>query len=155
MPFQTVVNDALALGVPGKIATGNPYSVLPQVTEGAQVAGTGGVYAGRFGWVQPDGTVLNTDGGSGKTPDGYIINELSGSLELGEEASLLIQEGRPVTLLTRGDVFFQLPQGAAAVSVGDAIKCNANTGEVDQTAAVATQFVVSGNSVDGIGIMSA
>ena len=155
MPFQTVVNDALALGVPGKIATGNPYSVLPQVTEGAQVAGTGGVYAGRFGWVQPDGTVLNTDGGSGKTPDGFILNELSGSLELGEESSLLIQEGRPVTLLTRGDVFFQLPQGAAEVSVGTAIKCNAGTGAVDNSGKAATKFVVTGNSVDGIGIMSA
>lgn len=155
MPFQSTVNSALALGVQGKIATGNPYSVLPQAVEGAQVAGAGGVYAGRFGWVQPDGTVLNTDGGSGKTPDGFIINELSGSLAQDEEASLLIQEGRPVTLLTRGDVFFALPAGATAVVKGDAVKCDPDTGEVDQTGSAATQFVVSGNSVDGLGIMSA
>lgn len=155
MPFQVEINRDLPLGVPGKLATGNPHSVVPQVTEGAMVAGAGGVYAGRFGWIQTDGTVLNTDGGSGATPDGYILNELSGTIPLFEEASMLIPEGRPVTLLSRGDVFFGLKSGAAGVVKGDPIKCNAATGEVDQAGSVATQFVVTGNSVDGIGIMSA
>lgn len=155
MPFQVNINRELPIGVPGKLATGNPHSVVPQVTEGAMVAGANGVYAGRFGWIQTDGTVLNTDGGSGATPDGFILNELSGTLPLFEEASMFIPEGRPVTLLNRGDVFFGLPHGAAAVVKGDAIKCDPDTGEIDQSKSVATQFVVTGNSVDGIGIMSA
>ena len=154
MGFQQFVNSELALGVPGRLATGNPHATVPQALEAAQVAGAGGVYAGRFGWIQPDGTVLNTDGGSGKTPDGIIINENSGSLYDRTEASLLVQEGRPVTLLMRGDIFVATQAGAADIPRGAAVCADPATGEIVETGA-ATQFVMSVGTVDGVGVASA
>lgn len=113
MGFQTAVNRFNPIGVEGDFATANPRT-SEYAGEGALVAGPGGVTVGRFAWIMPDGRTVTNYGEGATVPDGYVHREQQALItEYLGEASNVIPEGFPVTLLTRGD-FLAIARGLAA-----------------------------------------
>jgi hypothetical protein len=111
------------------------------------VAGAAGVTVGRFAWVQADGvTVLNT--GTGK-PDGFIHREQQALISTYlAEASNVIPQGFPVTVMRTGDYFATAT--VAAATKGKKAFANLTDGTMQPAAAgatvagfVETDFVVS------------
>ncbi len=85
MGFQSSVNNAQPVGLPGDFASENPAKQLippfgiaggidtaNAAATDAFIAGAAGVSIGQFAWIQSDGiTILNAQYGSG-APDGFI-----------------------------------------------------------------------------------
>lgn len=141
MPFQKTVNTFNPPAVEGDFASSNPR-VAVNAGEGGLVAGSGGVIVGRFAWIQSDGvTVLNTGTGS---PDGFVHREqqalITGYLS---EASNVIPQGFPITLLKGGD-FFAKVTGSTAATRHAAVSVNSADGTIaigaPGTGQVATGF---------------
>ena len=111
MGFQSTVNLQQAPAVAGDFASANPRASYPG-GEGKFVAGAAGVTVGRFAWIQADGkTVLNTGTGA---PDGFIHREQQALITayLGE-ASNLVPQGFPVTIMRTGDYYVTSTVAAA------------------------------------------
>lgn len=108
--WQTSVNTVPAPGVEGDFCDSNPRQVL-DAGPGGLVADEAGVSVGRFAWTNYGGidadnapTLVNTFG-SGK-PDGFVHREQQALITVYlDDATLLIPEGFPVTLFTRGGFF--------------------------------------------------
>lgn len=111
MAFQTTVAANPAYAVAGDFASANPWrSVDAGVAQ--YVADTGGVTLGVGGWANPTtGLVSNTYNGglfgiAGRTQQGYITTFLG-------SASMVMNEGLPVTLYDGGDFWASFAAGGA------------------------------------------
>ncbi|UPQ70543.1 structural cement protein Gp24 [Kluyvera ascorbata] len=129
--FQSVINQYPAPGVEGGFASTNPHATY-LAGEGALVAGDTGLTVGRFAW-DDDGVASNAGTGA---PSGFVHRDGQASITvwLGE-ASMLIQPGREVTLMTAGDFWAKT---ATAATRGQKIFASLTTGQVQTGAAGAT-----------------
>ena len=128
--FQSLANLYPAPGFPGDFATENPRrSVVASDALGGNVglvAGSGGINAGTFAWLQSDGvTVLNSGSGA---PTGFKARELDGVLST-YLASYTVNtpQGFPVTLFESGD-FWMLAGNSTAAVVGQKVWASTTTG---------------------------
>lgn len=129
--FQSVINQYPAPAVEGDFASANPNASL-LAGEGALVTGTSGVTVGRFAWAVA-GVVSNA--GSG-VPSGFVHREGQASIVTWlAESSMLIQAGREVTLMTRGDFWART---STVATVGQKVFASLTTGQVQTGAAGAT-----------------
>jgi len=129
--FQSVINQYPAPGVEGDFASANPNASL-LAGEGALVTGTSGVTVGRFAWAVA-GVVSNAGSGA---PSGFVHREGQASIVTWlAESSMLIQPGREVTLMTRGDF---LARTSTVATVGQKVFASLTTGQVQTGAAGAT-----------------
>lgn len=129
--FQSVINQYPAPAVEGDFASANPNASL-LAGEGALVTGTAGVTVGRFAWAVA-GVVSNA--GSG-VPSGFVHREGQASIVTWlAESSMLIQAGREVTLMTRGDFWART---STVATVGQKVFASLTTGQIQTGAAGAT-----------------
>lgn len=129
--FQSVINQYPAPAVEGDFASANPNASL-LAGEGALVTGTSGVTVGRFAWAVA-GVVSNA--GSG-VPSGFVHREGQASIVTWlAESSMLIQAGREITLMTRGDFWART---STVATVGQKVFASLTTGQVQTGAAGAT-----------------
>ncbi len=129
--FQSVINQYPAPAVEGDFASANPNASLLS-GEGALVTGTAGVTVGRFAWAVA-GVVSNA--GSG-VPSGFVHREGQASIVTWlAESSMLIQAGREVTLMTRGDFWART---STVATVGQKVFASLTTGQIQTGAAGAT-----------------
>lgn len=136
------INTYRAPAVEGDFAGANPYSTLP-ASFGQLVAGDS-LFAGRFGWVDASGTVLNSNG-AGK-PAGFVKRDhMSLITNFLGEATMQIQEGLPATAVAAGD-FWVRNSGSTVSKIGDKVFANNATGLASFAAAGAT---AGGASVTG------
>lgn len=150
MPFQKTVLGEPALGVAGDMYGHNPvFYHLP-----TPLAGEGGVYVGRAVWLDPadatGGTVLNK--GTGK-PIGIVRRVIGAPIEWRDEATMLIPEGMPVTVVAVGNM---VAAPTTAATLGQKVFASLTTGELSTDAAgatvagaVETNFAVKGNAAAG------
>ncbi len=135
MGFQKQVNITPALAVAGDFASTNPRATV-LAGEGALIAGVGGVYVGRFAWVNPNDlkTTLSV-GQYAQAPDGFVHRDQQALITafLGEQ-SMQVPVGFPVTVFMEGD-FWALLTGANAAVPGSAIYANYADGNVTAVAA--------------------
>ncbi len=123
MPFQTVIQNQQAPGVPGDFASTNPFSSV-LAGEGALVAPASGLQVGNFAWVGPNGQVSQSFvagwqiGFLGRNMQGLITQFL-------EEASMIVPQGFMITLFNGGDFFANFEGGAA---VGNFVFADPNDG---------------------------
>ena len=134
MGFQTTVNLQQAPAVAGDFATANPRASFP-AGEGQYVADTAGVTVGRFAWINAStGLVSNT--GTGK-PDGFIHREQQALISVYlAEASNVVPQGFPVTVMRTGDYWATATVGAA--TKGQKVFAKLSDGTVQAGAAGAT-----------------
>lgn len=134
MGFQTTVNLQQAPAVAGDFATANPRSSFP-AGEGQHVAGASGVTVGRFAWINAStGLVSNT--GTGK-PDGFIHREQQALISVYlAEASNLVPQGFPVTVMRTGD--YWVTSTVAAATKGQKAFAKLSDGTIQPGAAGAT-----------------
>jgi hypothetical protein len=123
MPFQTVINDYQAPGVPGDFASLNPFSSV-LAGNSALVAPAGGLIVGNFFWVGPDGET------SQSFVAGWQIAFLGRNMqalitEFLQEATMVVPEGFMVTGFNGGDFLANFPAGGA---VGDYVFADPNDG---------------------------
>ena len=114
--FQTQVNRFPSPAVEGDFASDNPRKAMV-AGDSALVAGSTGVYVGRFAWADANGVVTNAKPGSGVARLGFMARE---GQPLGlipvmstTGATLLAQAGREVTLHTDLDAWVRVTVGAA------------------------------------------
>lgn len=132
--FQTRVTVQPAIGVAGDFASANPrFSVIAGA--GAFLAGSLGVYIGRFAWASSQdvddvgGPAIVDSFGAGPVT-GFVHREyqalITGYLQ---ESSMLIPAGFGVTLMSGGD-FLAKNDGAAAGQIGMKAYANFADGKV-------------------------
>lgn len=131
--FQSQVNVQPAPAVQGDFASSNPRSTF-DAGPGGLVSGTAGLTVGRFAWVQPphdpDNTALlanNTPVGNvgafGLFPNtvnvaGFVHREQQALITTFlADATMVIPQGFPVTLMTQGD-FWALNSGTGPAYTG-------------------------------------
>lgn len=127
MPFPSQVNVVPAVGVAGDFASNNPRMSVVN-GPGAFIAGAAGLAVGLFAWADAQNrTVSNFGGGA---PTGFVHRAQQALITqfLGE-ATQVIPQGLPVTLLSAGDVWVK-NAGAGAVSIGQTAYANNSTGAV-------------------------
>lgn len=129
--FQSVINQYPAPGIEGSFASTNPHATY-LAGEGALVAGDTGLTVGRFAWAV-EGVASNAGTG---VPSGFVHRDGQASITawLGE-ASMLIQPGREVTLMTAGDFWAKT---STAATRGQKIFASLTTGQIQTGAAGAT-----------------
>jgi hypothetical protein len=136
--FQSRVNTELAPAVEGDFASSNPYSTY-YPGPGAFLTGVGGAVVGAFAWATlASGTVINSGTG---VPTGFVhreVNALVGTIGyLQGEASMVIPQGREITLHTSGDYWVRA-NGGTAVTAGQKVFAKLADGSVTTGAAGAT-----------------
>lgn len=128
------VNLYRGVAVEGDFAGANPYASLP-ASFGQLVAGDA-LFAGRFGWVDPSGTVLNSKG-TGK-PVGFVKRDNLGLItQFLSESSMQILEGTMATAYAAGD-FWVRNSGSTTSKIGDKAFANNDTGLASFAAAGTT-----------------
>lgn len=164
MGVQTQINIKPALAVNGDRASLNPFSSAISPPAGF-VAGAGGVTVARFAWVDTtDPTkrkLLNTDGGTGNQPVGFIARTMQALVTVFlDESSMLIPVGYEVTASLKGDYFMEVAVVPAVK--GNKVFANIADGTMQSAAAgtiiagyTETQYVVSlGASVGELAIIT-
>jgi hypothetical protein len=132
--FQTQVYNQEAQAVAGDRASQNAIMTF-NAGPGGLVADVAGVIVGNFAWVipptDPDGTnSIATQAGGGGAVAGFVYNWTQGlNTVFLSDASLLIPQGLPVALATRGD-FWAINSGSGAVTPGMKAYANFGTGAV-------------------------
>lgn len=149
MPFQTAVSTYPAVGVAGQIGTLNPATFFPKNAHaGADMTiGIGAFYD------TSAGTMSNVAGTNG-TFAGIAIRVLDyANYSVLSEASMVVAEGQPVAVLTRGDVYVTAP---AAVAYGSYVFASTTTGALTfatsstaATGTVLTPFKAAGVAAAG------
>lgn len=135
MPLQTAVKTALAAAVAGDKATPN-QSIYTPINP---IAGEGGATVGTFGWIQADGTVIDT---GSTAPSGFVERVIAyPNYLVTDDGTLLIPEGFPVTLAVKGDYWVQTTQTAA---VGGQVYVNQTTGAIEATNSSGTNVAATG-----------
>lgn len=132
MSFQTQVNTTPAPAVAGDFASANPNASVV-AGPGAFVAGTGGANVGCFGWADANGLVTNA---GSNAPTGFIHRDTNALIVtwLGS-ASMTIQQGYAVTLMSAGDFWAQT---LTTATIGQKVFASNTTGQVKTGAAGAT-----------------
>jgi len=122
--FPNVAAADLPIGTPGMRSSNNPIAAF--ATHGNKLfAGVGGVTVGRFAWVDGAGVVLNAGTG---LPSGFVVHSMQAIItEFRGSDTMIIPEGRQVSVLTRGD-FYTIANNA--VTVGQAVFASLTTGEI-------------------------
>ncbi|EKN5073711.1 structural cement protein Gp24 [Yersinia enterocolitica] len=129
--FQNSINQYPAPGVEGSFASTNPHATY-LAGEGALVAGDDGLIVGRFAW---DVSGVASNAGTG-APSGFVHRDGQASITVWlAEASMLIQPGREVTLMTAGDFWAKT---STVATRGQKIFASLTTGEIQTGAAGAT-----------------
>lgn len=153
MPFQKSVNTYSSPAAAGQIASGNPtawYVAGPN----AVVSGALGLTVAAFAWATPitpgdtperaDSNALLVAAGASRVPDGFVVNEQQGNiLTYLAESGLSVLPWQAVELMTRGDVWVQLPAGISGARK-QKVFANMLNGSIATGAAGAT---VSGTAV--------
>ena len=153
MPFQKSVNTYSSPAAEGQIASGNPkawYVAGPN----AVLSGANGLTVARFAWATPvtagetaeraDSNALLVAAGASRVPDGIVVNEQQGNIQLVlQESGMSILPWQVVELMTRGDVWLKTPAGVTAVRK-QKVFANMTDGSISVGAAGAT---VSGTAV--------
>lgn len=149
--FQAVIQREPALAVEGDFASTNPRSSLvPGIGGAYKVAAGQAVRVGYFAFANPNtGLVyssLAAAGGAAVAVIGFVArqaNEPAAMITafLGESI-MTLQEGREVTLLSRGDYYVQLP-GADAGEAIFAVEATGAPSLVDDATTIATGFVAA------------
>lgn len=142
--FQTVTRDQPAFAVAGDFASQNPYFTY-DAGAGGLVAGSAGVYVGRFAWVYPpvdiDGTPKIATNVGGGPVAGFVHREQQGLIvDYLTFAGMKIQAGFMVTLMTGGD-FWVVNDGSALAQIGMKAFAKVADGTV--------QFAASGTIIGG------
>lgn len=137
MSFQSQVHRYPAPGVVGAIASMNPLATVP-AGPGGLVAGSAGVYVGRFAW-----NVYPVAGGPGqgqnfaptpRVPDGFVCNQQQATIpSLMDDSSLLVPAGTMLTEHIRGDFWAQSTCSEAAI--GNKVFANLLSGQALAAAA--------------------
>lgn len=130
MGFQNQVNIQQAPAVAGDFASANPRRSAV-ASEAGFVAGPGGVIVGRFAWVGADGRTVQSHGTAPAAPAGFVHREQQALITqyLGQ-ASNVISEGFPVTIMESGD-FFATVVGGTAATRGATVYADYDTGEIN------------------------
>lgn len=136
--FQSQVNTVQAPGIAGDFASTNPRSVVLAGQFGL-VAGAAGVTVGRFAWaVNPDDNdgapaiVSNTGAG---IPTGFVHRDQQGLITTFlANASMLVQQGFPITLFDAGD-FWVKNEGATQALPGQKAYAKLSDGSISFAAA--------------------
>lgn len=119
MPFQSRVNTYLPQAFPGDFCSANPR-VSTVGPEGSWYAGSTGVLAASFVWVNEDTRqVFNSAVGAGLTatakPDGYVRKGGMGIIaSVPEESTMQIPAGQMVTVFDKGEFWAAVPTGVTA-----------------------------------------
>lgn len=127
MPFQNQVNLYPAAGVVGMAGGLNPLVMALPVP----LADEDGVAIGAFVWPVGGDPTIVANGGAG-LPLGLAARVQDGIIPSGEEASLIVPAGRPVTVVRRGD---RLVTAAAAVTAGQKVFATLGNGALSAAAA--------------------
>lgn len=145
MPFQQQVNAAMAIGVPGSIASNNPVSTAVITDNGGGVpltAGPNGLTVAHFAWLTQEAAaghvpaVANNTTTGTTAPDGFVIRDLGALIyNVLDEGTMVIPAGLQVTLLTRGDVF---AVSSTAPVRGQKVFASTTDGSISGAAAGAT-----------------
>lgn len=144
--IQTSVGGVPAPAVAGDFASANwnRYSVLSG--PGGLVAGSAGVFVGRFGWlsdlfVDPDNAAQIVNSFGAGVPDGFVSRPDSPAIITTylADSTMLIQQGSPVPLKSGGD-FWVKNDGSTQAIVGQKAYANLANGQVSfaATASAAT-----------------
>lgn len=139
MPFQTSVNayaTSLPLGVEGDFASANPRASM-LAGEGALVVGSVAVIVGRFGFVDANGKVSNTNNAAGTARLGFIPRRGQPVIltDFLQAAGMSVQPGLDITLLDAADVLIRFAAGA---TIGQKVFANYNDGTAVSGAAGST-----------------
>jgi len=168
MPFQTQVNQYPAPAVEGDFASDNPAASV-DAGPGQFVAGANGATVARFGWADANGLVSNTGTGA---PTGFIHRDLQAlNYNLLSDATMVIPEGYPVTLMSAGDfwarctgpatvgqkIFASLADGsviadAAGSTIGAASVTGSIAGDTLTVTAVGSGTLVAGMEISGANV---
>lgn len=148
--FQKQVNQYPAPAVEGDFASSNPGASVV-AGPGALVSGAAGVIVGHFGWQDANGIVSNAGAGA---PTGFVHRDLQAlNFNLLSEATMVIPQGYPVTLMSAGDfwvrcgspaavgqkIFASLSDGSAiAADAGATVGAAAVTGSIADTTLTVT-----------------
>lgn len=129
--FQTQVYIRQAPAIEGDFAGANPYASV-YASEGALVAGVGGLIIGRFAWAHPHLRVAFNNGGG--VPTGFVARHQNSviaapGLVTTNETSMTIPQGMPITLHNWGS-FYVRNSGATAVTRGMKAYADSATGLV-------------------------
>lgn len=152
--FQAVINSQPALGVAGDFASTNPRSsFVPGVGGAYKVAAGQTVRIGYFAFGNPNtGLVYSTLAGAGGAAVAVIglvgrqANEPSvGITTFLAETSMILNDGREVTLMRSGDYYIDLPAVAAGVSIF-ALATTGAPSLVDDATTEPTGFVAASTS---------
>lgn len=143
--FQSVINIYQARGVEGDFASANPTASYFG-GEGHLIVGQEPVIVGRFAWAV-DGVVSNT--GKGK-PQGFVHRVGQASIvNYLDSASMAVQAGRCITLLTRGDFYVK---SSTPATVGQKVFASLADGSIATADAGAT---VDGHVETDFGVVGA
>lgn len=135
MPLQTAVKTVLAAAVAGDKATADQSIYTPL----NHLAGEGGATVGTFGWIQANGTVIDT----GSTAPSGFVERVQGypNYTVTSAGTLLIPEGFPVTLAVKGDYWVKTTQKC---TVGGQVYVNQTTGAIEATNSSGTNVAATG-----------
>ena len=135
MSFPNVVNQYQAPAVPGDFAGANPKANVP-APDFQFTAGAAGCNAGVFAWADVNGRCLNT--AASGVPTGFVHRNGQALITawLGE-ASMTIQSGTNMALMSSGDFWVKAAGGVAAV-VGQKVFAKLADGTITTGAAGAT-----------------
>lgn len=166
--FQTQVNQYPAPAVEGDFASDNPAASV-DAGPGQFVAGANGAIVARFAWADANGLVSNAGTGA---PTGFIHRDLQAlNFNLLSDATMVIPEGYPVTLMSAGDfwarctgpatvgqkIFASLADGsviadAAGSTIGAASVTGAIAGDTLTVSAVGSGTLVKGMEISGANV---
>ena len=137
MPFQRTVNQNIPLAVAGDFASANPRATAI-AGEGGLVSGPAGLTAGRFAWLIPgssaldtNGTIVTNFGQGGVKPYGFFARKQAQALITSylAESGNLVPGGFPVALFTAGD-FWATVNGSTPATVGAAVYASYADGSI-------------------------
>jgi hypothetical protein len=166
--FQAQVNQYPAPAVEGDFASDNPAASVV-AGPGQFVAASNGVIVGRFAWADANGLVSNAGTGA---PTGFVHRDLQAlNFNLLSQATMVVPEGYPITLMSAGDfwarctgpaakgqkIFASLADGsliadAAGSTVGAASVTGSITGTTLTVTAVGSGTLVAGMEISGANV---
>lgn len=126
--FQRQVNQQPAPAEAGDFASANPRASIPVGGPGFR-AGTDPLIVGRFAWGNPDTLKAESNSANGGLL-GFVHRENQTIITTFlDEVRVAVQAGFPVTLMSQGDYWADVPAG---IDAGDPVYANNTTGVAQQ-----------------------
>lgn len=139
--FQSRINSQLPLAVEGDFSSANPYfSTLTPVNGSFRVGSDDGITVGRFAWADMDTGLVYSEKGS-LTVGGFVGRYNQAVVNYREEASMVIPQGRGLSLYRKGDFWARFSGGA---KVGQIVVADTATGELSAADATSTSTIDTG-----------